>query len=237
MDPQKVNVFLEKLGLYGIYAHGTHVAGIAIDGNPAAKNLNARISFDYHSIPFVKDEQAVMNCAEMYKDVITYFKSQNVKVVNMSWTVGIEDEFMEPMRMNGVGANDSVRMEIAKKLFDIERKAYIEAVTSAPDILFVCAAGNDNDDVDFTGNFPASLNLPNIITVGAVDSEGKKTSFTTEGKSVDLYANGFEVESYVPGGDRIKFSGTSMASPQVVNLAAKLWALNPKLTVEQVKIL
>ena len=50
-----------------------------------------------------------------------------------------------------------------------------------------------------------------------------------------MYHRFGEVESYVPGGDRIKFSGTSMASPQVVNLAAKLWAVNPKLTVQQVK--
>ncbi|MFY7903533.1 MAG: S8 family serine peptidase, partial [Rubrivivax sp.] len=34
---------------------------------------------------------------------------------------------------------------------------------------------------------------------------------------------------------RVKFSGTSMASPQVANLAAKLLALKPALTVAQVR--
>jgi subtilisin family serine protease len=52
---------------------------------------------------------------------------------------------------------------------------------------------------------------------------------------VVVHANGFEVESFLPGGDRVKFSGTSMASPQVANLAAKLIALKPSLTVAQVK--
>jgi subtilisin family serine protease len=33
----------------------------------------------------------------------------------------------------------------------------------------------------------------------------------------------------VPGGDRMKLSGTSMASPNVVNLAAKILAVNPRL--------
>jgi subtilisin family serine protease len=52
---------------------------------------------------------------------------------------------------------------------------------------------------------------------------------------VVVHANGFEVESLLPGGDRVRFSGTSMASPQVANLAAKLFALKPELTVAQVR--
>ena len=77
--------------------------------------------------------------------------------------------------------------------------------------------------------------MPNLITVGAVDKAGEETSFSTFGKTVVVHANGFEVESFLPGGDRVKFSGTSMASPQVANLAAKLIALKPSLTVAQVK--
>jgi subtilisin family serine protease len=50
-----------------------------------------------------------------------------------------------------------------------------------------------------------------------------------------VYSNGFEVESYVPGGERLKFSGTSMSAPNLTNLAAKLWAVHPGLTVAQVR--
>ena len=42
------------------------------------------------------------------------------------------------------------------------------------------------------------------------------------------------MESYVPGGAKLKLSGTSMASPNVTNLAAKLFALDPSLTPAQV---
>ena len=52
-----------------------------------------------------------------------------------------------------------------------------------------------------------------------------------------VHANGFEVPSYLPGGEKMKLSGTSMASPQVANLAAKLFALKPELTVAQAKAL
>ena len=73
-----------------------------------------------------------------------------------------------------------------------------------------------------------------MITVGAVDQAGDRTSFTSFGKNVEVYANGFEVDSYIPGGDRLKFSGTSMASPNVANLAAKLFAVKPSLKPQEV---
>jgi len=63
---------------------------------------------------------------------------------------------------------------------------------------------------------------------------GKETDFTSYGDTVAVYADGYEVESYVPGGSRIKKLGTSMASPNVANLAAKLIALDPSLTPVQV---
>jgi subtilisin family serine protease len=82
---------------------------------------------------------------------------------------------------------------------------------------------------------PASFELPNLMVVAAVDQAGDPTNFTSGGRNVVVYANGFEVDSYVPGGERMAFSGTSMASPNVVNLAAKLFALDPELTPVEVK--
>ncbi|HXN65019.1 MAG TPA: S8 family serine peptidase, partial [Candidatus Acidoferrales bacterium] len=108
------------------------------------------------------------------------------------------------------------------------------AIRSAPNTLFVCVAGNDNRDTGFSQDVPASLHLPNLITVGAVNAAGTETDFTSYGDTVVVYANGYDVESYVPGGSRMKKSGTSMASPDVANLAAKLIALDPSLTPVQV---
>ena len=70
--------------------------------------------------------------------------------------------------------------------------------------------------------------------MGAVNQAGDETSFTSYGDTVVVDADGYNVESYVPGGARVKLSGTSMASPNVVNLAAKLFALDPSLTPAQV---
>ena len=99
----------------------------------------------------------------------------------------------------------------------------------------MAGAGNEDNSADFEEYIPAGFNLPNLITVGAVDKAGDETSFSTFGKTVVVHANGFEVDSFFPGGERAKLSGTSMASPQIANQAAKLFALNDKLTVAQVK--
>jgi len=108
------------------------------------------------------------------------------------------------------------------------------ALASAPEILFITAAGNDDNDVEFDEVIPSNFQLPNLITVAAVDQAGDPTSFTSTGRNVVIYANGYEVSSYVPGGGRMKASGTSMASPNALNLAAKLFALDPAVTPARV---
>jgi subtilisin family serine protease len=73
-----------------------------------------------------------------------------------------------------------------------------------------------------------------VLTVGAVDQAGTATSFTSYGENVRAYANGFEIETYIPGGDRLEVSGTSVAAPNATNLAAKLFAVEPSLTPKEV---
>lgn len=44
----------------------------------------------------------------------------------------------------------------------------------------------------------ASFELPNRITAAAADRAGDEAAFTSYGK-VDVYANGYELVSYLPG--------------------------------------
>jgi subtilisin family serine protease len=225
--------FVENLSLFGNYTHGTHVAGIAAAGNPAARILNARITFGYEIIPDEPTLEDTVRSNEEAMAMIDYFKTAGVRVVNMSWG-GSQAGLEYALEANGVGDDAEQRAEIARVLFDLGYEGLVNAMASAPEILFIPAAGNSDEDVDFNKIIPSSIDLPNVLVAGAVDQAGDVTGFTSYGKNIRVHANGFEVESPVPGGRLMKFSGTSMSAPNVTNLAAKLLAIDPSLTPEEV---
>ena len=232
IEPDQVKPFLEELGLFGNYAHGTHVAGIAAKGNPGARIMHGRITFDYRMIPQCPTIELAKASAKSSQETIDYYRKNGVKIVNMSFG-GNPQGIESALELNGKGENAEERKKMAREIFDIEKEGFYNAIKNAPEILFIAAAGNSDEDSEFYEAIPSSFDLPNILTVGAVDQAGEETGFTSFGDNVDVHANGFEVESYIPGGTIMKMSGTSMASPNAANLAAKLMAMNSELTVEE----
>ena len=209
------------------------MAGITVEGNPYAKILIARITFDYHTTPKAMTVETAQRLADDYMATTKYFAQHNVRVVNMSWGWSFK-EIEGSLEANGVGESAEERVKMAREMIEILRKGLYDSMAATPEILFISAAGNDDNDVEFDVVIPSSFDMPNLMIVGAVDQAGDPTSFTSGGRNVRVYANGFQVESEVPGGGTMKMSGTSMASPNVCNLAAKLISIKPELKPEEV---
>jgi hypothetical protein len=215
---------------YDFYCHGTHVAGIASEGNPFARILAVRVGFDDEEL---KTEEWAHAFADMCRASVEYFKASGVRVANLSWGWDVH-EIEANLVAHGAGENAG---EKAAEIFGILERGLREAITGAPGILFVNGAGDASGDPDHYRWIPGIFDLPNVIPVGAVNEFGELTPFSSHGSHVRLLANGFHVDSFIPGGERMQLSGTSMAAPQVTNLAAKLIALDPSLTPEEVTAL
>jgi subtilisin family serine protease len=235
LQQDQVQGFMESLNIYGNYSHGTHVAGIALQDNPFARLLVARMTFSWTTIPEEPTLEQAHRDVTALVETIDYFKSNGVRAVNMSWGGSLRS-IESALEAHNAGGDTAQRKALAREIYSIGDTAFRRAIQGASDILFITSAGNSDNDVTFEEFYPSGYDYPNILSVGAVDEEGNETSFTSLGK-VDVYANGFEVESFVPGGNRIKFNGTSMASPQVLNLAGKLLALQPELSTAGLRAL
>jgi len=211
------------------HTHGTEVADIAVAGNPAARMLVVRQSFrDERGLTPALDGGWWLKFALNAFTVVGYCKAHGVRVVNMSWVL------TPPVMVATAGTSVEEVARASRERFAIAKRGLTLAIQSAPEILFVSAAGNTGQDATFSEAIPPSLELPNLLTVGAVDQSGRPTDFTSFGRTVLLYANGKSIEARIPGGERMTVSGTSLAAPQVSNLAAKLFAIDPSLKVAEV---
>jgi subtilisin family serine protease len=118
----------------------------------------------------------------------------------------------------------------SRALEEVIRKAYEN------DILFVAASGNANTNNDRTPHFPSSYNVPNVISVAALDRNDRLAKFSNYGvKSVAIAAPGVDILSTWLGNEYEEKSGTSMATPVVAGVAALIVAENPRISVDQLR--
>ena len=94
--------------------------------------------------------------------------------------------------------------------------------------LFVAAAGNYRIDNDVTPFYPASYDMPHVVSVAASAESGQLASFSNYGRtSVDLAAPGEAILSTSLGGTYADRTGTSMATAHVTGAAALYLAHHP----------
>jgi subtilisin family serine protease len=182
--------------------HGTHVAGtIGAVGNDGLGVAGVNWNVRLMALKFL-GATGSGTTADAVKAVL-YASANGASVTNNSWSGGAYSQAL--------------------------RDAIAQA--DAANSLFVAAAGNDGVDTDMFAAYPASYDLPNVLSVAATDASDARAWFSNYGKtSVDLGAPGVNVYSTWPGAGYRFASGTSMAAPHVAGAAALARAAFPAAT-------
>lgn len=208
--------------------HGTHVAGIiAAQGNNTTGISGVSWYTTLVSLRVI-DENDVAYCSALVS-AINYATSCGIPILNFSggWT------------------------DVYESMITV-----LNAALTSYNGLFICAAGNQGNDIDSSPVAPASFVGDRIITVGASTSGDRKLDNSNYSKTrVDLFAPGENILSCFPedicennpdacetvyNSDHKEdgyhyIGGTSMASPYVSGVAALILAMHPSLSAAEIK--
>ena len=192
--------------------HGTHCAGII--GAEGENDLGiAGVNWKVQIMPLKFMSAGGFGSTKDAIEAINYVIDRkkagvNVRIISASW-----------------GSTQKSRA-----LEDVIRKAYEN------DILFVAAAGNASTNNDRTPHFPSSYDVPNVISVAALDRHDQLATFSNYGaKSVAIAAPGVEILSTWLGNQYEEKSGTSMATPVISGVAALILSENPRMSVDALR--
>ena len=174
-------------------------------------------------------------------------------IVGVNWHVKIM-----PLKFLGRGGSGTTEDAIEAINYAIDRKkhgvniriinasfgsnepsqALEDTIRAAGDagILFVAAAGNDGSNNDSRPHYPSNYDLPNVISVAALDRNDQLAGFSNFGvKTVHIAAPGKDILSTWLNDGYREASGTSMATPYVSGIAALIIANEPTISLAKLR--
>jgi subtilisin family serine protease len=145
---------------------------------------------------------------------------------------GYWSDFLEGVDWARTHGASIVNLSLGGTLTASQAAAFQPTFDAAYDagVLVAAAAGNNNRNEPF---YPASF--AHVISVAATNNSDAKASFSNFGPAVDIAAPGVSITSTYPGDTYKLMSGTSMATPHVVGLAALIRSAHPTYTVDEVE--
>lgn len=184
--------------------HGTHCAG-TIGAIHDNKIGVAGVMADVTIIPVKFLDAGGSGTLENAIKSIDYATELNVDLMSNSWGGGGRSEAM----------------------FDAIKRA------SDKGIIFTAAAGNSSSNNDSDPSYPASYDVPNVVSVAALTAQNDLAYFSSYGKNtVHIAAPGHNILSTLKGGGYEIMSGTSMATPHVSGVLGLLLAKEGRLPHE-----
>lgn len=192
--------------------HGTHVAGTVA----AVMNNNLQV------VGVAPESKIIRVSHDLYAS--STISSELAGGINWAWQNGA-DVITNSWGDQGGALYGQLHSTILEE-------AIVNAMTKGRNGLgcvVTFAAGNMSPVMDYPGNFN-----DNILTVGSIDSNGSKSSFSGYGDKLDVVAPGASILSTLPNNSTGTMSGTSMATPHVAGVAALVIAKHPTYTRLQV---
>lgn len=185
--------------------HGTHVAGTIAALDNDLGVVGIAPAVDLYAVKVLTDNGSG-SVSAIVAGIQWTMKQPNIAIINMS-----------------LGSSS-----YSKTFEDACNAAYDDG------LLVVASAGNSGNEAGTgdTVGYPAKY--ASVIAVAASNNLDQRAYFSSTGPAVELIAPGQNIESTIPGG-YATYSGTSMASPHVVGVAALVWAADPNLTNADVR--
>ena len=181
------------------------------------------------------------NQLDRFMETVNYVHNHKVDVANGSFGLGFPDglkivnEVYKYLHDNEEPSRDDLIKYTAFFMFTLVEEGK-KVAESAPNTLFVFAAGNDGLDNDFFPASPTNIAADNVISVAATFGRTELAQFSNYGATkVHVAAPGVNIESASPGDRYMAISGTSQAAPYVTNVVSMIKDANEELTPAQIK--
>lgn len=193
--------------------HGTHVAGIIGARSELYELGVARALTEGGYLKGIPVESLNDDGAGNYSWItagVYYCIEKGIELQRDGWFVIIT------MSLGGPGFNQELDLALKK----------------AQDLGFFITVASGNtykEGIEFPGRSKY------VHAIGSIDSDGKRSNFSSWGNGLFMAAPGRSILSTYPGGSLVELSGTSMATPTQAALAAITASIYPTATAKDVE--
>jgi subtilisin family serine protease len=201
------------------HGHGTHCAGTICGGTVDGRRIGVAPGIEKLVIGKVLGAGGGDNAKIL--QAIQWAAMEGAQIISMSLGIDFPGYVEELHTHRGLPIPAATSVALRDYRETVSAFGKLSDFLSNLGVLVVAASGNESQRPEYRIDKSPPAASPNIISVGAVGKSNAIAEFSNTG--CDLVAPGVDIVSARKGGGLSTKSGTSMATPHVVGVAA-LWA-------------